>query len=62
MSISTNRKHVIRLYIHLNHRRFGINNIPNGRYNLKNVFPCNFLAILETLNHIFNKLLSHLFF
>ena len=46
--------------INLNHGRLVVHNVPDGDNDLVNVFLVDQFAVLETLDHIVDKLLCHL--
>lgn len=60
MGVTANCKLDVVRYGHLDHGGFIIDNLLGGNYNLVDVFPVYFLAILKALNHVIDELLCHL--
>ena len=60
MSVTTNSELLILWYVHLYHCWLLVYNVLDCNDNLINVFLVQFLAILESLNHVLYKLWSHL--
>lgn len=60
MSITANcQLHIFR-DLDLNHCRLVIDKLPDGQYDLVDIFSVYFLAVFEPLRHVVDKLLRHL--